>query len=88
MIIKDPLVVLDEHVAFSRPLDSWQPSVVRVTARSGALSSMNDPMIFLFINQKHPISSENIGFKILFTVFPAATGAAGPAQDPLWEKDF
>merc|ERR1712184_165199 len=30
------VVILDEHVAFSRPIDSWQPTIVGVTARSGA----------------------------------------------------
>merc|ERR1719458_1719945 len=30
------VVVLDEHVAFPSPLDAWQPTIVGVTARSGA----------------------------------------------------
>ena len=78
-LIKDPLVVLDKHVAFSRPLNSWQPAIVGVTAHRGALSSV---MKTIFIVHKL------LQLLYSFTVFPAAAGATGPAQDPLWKENF
>ena len=47
VIIRDPLVVLDQHVAFSSPLNSWQPTIVGIATRSGALS-----IIFITIDSE------------------------------------
>ena len=85
---QDPLVVLDEHVAFSRPLNSWQPTIVGVTARSGALSWMMYNILIFHHEDKLSQFVKKILILFSFTVFPAAAGATGPAQDPWWKENF